>query len=248
MSWHVCAVSTVNGRCCENGVTDAVGNCCPSGVVDSFGVCDGIDASGTQEVTLAVTLPVNVTLADLSNATSSGRQFVDELLVNHTSHRLGRASQFVNVTGYSASRRLSAGEMWTRTSAHSNSERRVLTTTGAVATVALLPYGGSNNLPSSTLSTLLVGGSGDVTVSSLNSVAVVPVCGNGVCETGERPDAANGVAGCPGDCPYPVGDCPVANGQVRGCCFSCPIPSLARATYYLDSYYSTDSRVVKWIL
>ena len=201
-------MSTVDGRCCANGVTDAVGKCCPSGSLDSFGVCDGLDSTGIQRVGLGVALPDNVTLANLTDAASAVRVALDGSIVNHTARRLGRDARFVNVTGYTASgsRRLSAADVWLG---------RQLTTDTAVATVALLPYGGSNNLPSTTLSTLLVGSGDGVTVASLDSVAVVAVCGNGVCETGERPDAANGVQGCPADCPYPVGDCPEVNGVVR---------------------------------
>ena len=198
------AVSTVSGQCCSNGVVDASGLCCPSGTLDSFGVCDGLDATGLQRLRLSVSLPNGWTLANLTN-NATARQWLSSQLVNHTGTLLGRDGAYVNVSAYSASRRLSAAEVWLRG----------LTVGGsAVAQVDLLPYGGTNNLPSTTLSTLLVGSSGSVTVSSLNSVTIVPVCGNGVCETGERPDPTNGVTGCPGDCPYPTGLCPEVNGQV----------------------------------
>ena len=201
------AVSTVNGQCCNNGVTDANGVCCESGNVDSFGVCDGLDSTGVQQVSLGFALPDNVSLSALANASDPHRQALDALIVNHTAARLGRGPEFVNVTGYSASRRLSAADVWM-------GRDRALSDGSAVAQVDLLPYGGTNNLPSSTLSTLLVGSSDGLTVSALTSVGVVAVCGNGVCETGERPDASSGVTGCAVDCPYPVGDCPAVNGQV----------------------------------
>jgi hypothetical protein len=46
------------------------------------------------------------------------------------------------------------------------------------------------------------------------SVGTQSVCGNGACEAGERPDAAQGVIGCPDDCPNAVLVCPSANGAV----------------------------------
>ncbi len=34
-------------------------------------------------------------------------------------------------------------------------------------------------------------------MNSVTTTLLTAVCGNDVCETGERPDAANGVVGCP---------------------------------------------------
>ena len=58
------------------------------------------------------------------------------------------------------------------------------------------------------LSSSLVGG----TVAGVDTTFTAPQCGNGACESGERPDAANGVVGCPADCPLEVVACPSANG------------------------------------
>ena len=81
-------------------------------------------------------------------------------------------------------------------------------------TFDLLPTGAPNNVPVTDLNarmTAVTPTSSLVTLLSVTSAIVVPVCGNGVCEAGERPDAANGVTGCRADCPYPVAHCPSSN-------------------------------------
>jgi hypothetical protein len=56
----------------------------------------------------------------------------------------------------------------------------------------LICAGGNNAQPQDVLSSSLVGG----TVVGVDSTTTAPQCGNGVCESGERPDPANGIAGC----------------------------------------------------
>ena len=74
-------------------------------------MCDGLDASGKQRLRLGLRLPNNVTLADLNNATSAGRRYVDGLIVNRTARQLARDRASVNVTGYTAARRLADGRV-----------------------------------------------------------------------------------------------------------------------------------------
>ncbi len=49
----------------------------------------------------------------------------------------------------------------------------------------------------------------------------VPLFVPQVCEVGERPDAASGVAECAADCPFPVVTCPLARGVECGSAGSC---------------------------
>jgi len=98
----------------------------------------------------------------------------------------------------------------------------------------LLPYGGPNVVADTTLqsSTTSANGNSLFTISSLVSSTITTNCGNGVCETGERPSVTN--AGCPVDCPYPVLTCPVANGLAcnnRGACVTVPTGSTLNTAY-----------------
>ena len=87
--------------------------------------------------------------------------------------------------------------------------------------VELLPFGGSNVVASQDISALLLGTEGGVEVTALTGVEVVPLCGNGVCELGERPSPSSGVVGCAADCPFPTANCPYYNGLVSVCACAC---------------------------
>jgi hypothetical protein len=91
------AVLSAAGGCCPGGVLDAGGLCCASGTLDSFGVCDGTDATGTQQVTLAVNasgvvVPGNgtITSADLADPASPVRIAVEEAVKEDVATKLDR--------------------------------------------------------------------------------------------------------------------------------------------------------------
>jgi len=97
--------------------------------------------------------------------------------------------------------------------------------TGLSVSVNLLPFGGFNDLPLFNLQNLLGAASSPAfSVSQVTSAAVEAVCGNGICEVGERPNVPAGESGCVADCPYPVVVCPVgSNGRQcsgAGACLS----------------------------
>ena len=63
-----------------------------------------------------------------------------------------------------------------------------------------------------------------LSVQGVLGTSLLPVCGNGVCEAGERPDLTTG-AGCGQDCPYPVATCGAVGGAVcngAGACIATP--------------------------
>jgi hypothetical protein len=199
------AVKSDDGqRCCVNGVKDAAGACCPSGVRDAVGVCDGQNDSVQQGMTLGLgTLPDGYTQAALDNSTSPERLALDASVIDTLASSLNRTTGAIAIHGYTV-----AGGV-----------RRQRRLTTATADVVLLPYGGPNNLTAADISTLLTTApsspSSLVTVTSVVGEPVVAVvCGNSVCETGERPDTTSDWAGCPEDCPLPIVTCPIANGAV----------------------------------
>jgi hypothetical protein len=198
------AAIAVTGTCCTNGVLDADGLCCASGVVDSLGVCDGGDATGKQVVAVALEAPAGFVEADLTD--SSKTRDLDAALTTVVAESLNRSPSQVVVVGYSSSRRLLAQ------AAASHGPRGLLA--GITATFDLLPTGSANNVPVSELSARLAGArsSSLVNVLGVLSAHMAAVCNNSVCESGERPNVALGVAGCPDDCRYPVASCPTANG------------------------------------
>ncbi len=94
--------------------------------------------------------------------------------------------------------------------------RALATGLGLVVVVALAPFGGRPNfMDSSSLLAALTSVQGsDVAVAAV-SVQAHPLCGNGICETGER-------LLCGGDCLVPAVTCPVSTNGVecsgRGWC------------------------------
>ena len=81
--------------------------------------------------------------------------------------------------------------------------RRVLASwasgNASTVTVSLLPFGGPNNVPVSKLTKLLATGASSSTLFALTGVSsstATAVCGNGVCESGERPDRCPSLLCC----------------------------------------------------
>jgi hypothetical protein len=164
-------------------------------------VCDGLDASGSQNLDLSLAIPSGFASVDVL---APERQELDAAVVNVTATQLSRPSDAVRVDDvkFAARRLLSVSA-------------RQLSPTALSVWLSLLPYGGPNALTQVQLYAALFGASSSalVTVNNVGSPTLSGVCGNAVCEAGERPDAPNGIVGCPVDCPFPVSVCPSANGQ-----------------------------------
>ena len=188
-------------------------------------MCDGNDASGVQSVGLAVQLSTSYVASELSDPLSPARLAIDSAMVTLLSSALQRPPASIVITSVSlASRRLAL------------SPARMVSSQSVAVQTSLLPYGGANNLPQSSLAAALQAAntsSSLVSVSSVTSVSTSAVCGNGVCEVGERP--GGGVVGCPVDCPYPVLTCPVANGVAcnnAGACVALSSSSSSSSTTF----------------
>ena len=192
--------------------------------------------------------------ADLTNPLSSARIAIDAAVAAVIADKLGRPSNKVTVTGVTitSSQRL-LGQLQQQQQAQSpQQQHRQLhslhvipsarhlagsSTTVSIQT-SLLPYGGANNLPQGLLSSLLQSNTSSPSSSTSNgavapvfalqgvtSTTLLPQCGNGVCESGERPGSAGASGGtaCAADCPFPVLNCPTVNGSVcnnAGVCVS----------------------------
>jgi hypothetical protein len=233
------AVVSWTGSCCRAGVTDAEGVCCDSGAVDAFGVCDGDDSSGSAAVTIVLRVVVQPggdgTDATLHDDASSQRRDVDDWLRQWFAAALNRTTDDIVVQGFALS-------------SDGNRRRRALQATQLTTSTAdiavessllLLPCGAANNIAAASLQSALLAVlpgmppsppllAVQLSPSRLNSFVVTasspsPVCGNAVCEVGERPEAAAGAVGCASDCRTVASDCSSSDGAVcsgRGICVS----------------------------
>ena len=178
------AVFSVVGQCCLSGVLDAAGLCCASGTLDSFGTCDGIDASGIQEITLMIDasiqyLPPNTSLSLASSAFGIALQA-------YISDSLNRSANTVSLVDIEvgSQRRLLQHDV------HFGKRMLPAASTSVLTRVQLLPYGWSNNVRLSTLRDQLAGNiiATGLAVTAVSAANRLSLCGNGVCELGERPD------------------------------------------------------------
>lgn len=205
------AVISAIGTCCVGGVLDSSGLCCESGSLDSFGVCDGLDASGIDVIGLTTGLPLSLSSSDVGNPLSPARQAYVSALLAFVAANLNRSVSTIELGALSLSP--------SRRVLQRFDSARDLSTALAVS-VNLLPYGGPNVLPQEVVSELLMSSSPSsnlVMLTSVTSSSPGSVCGNGVCETGERPNAALGIVGCSSDCAYPILSCPVASVSGKVC-------------------------------
>ncbi|BDA48393.1 probable disintegrin and metalloproteinase with thrombospondin mo at N-terminal half [Coccomyxa sp. Obi] len=191
----------VENSCCVSGALDAAGYCCASGALDECGVCDG-DASscalhGIADVQV-LSVSSYLTLGSYTFA-ASVEAFLSALLAINASHiavnelvlapgsTIGQGTQSVNLR-----------VDFTATPADSSSTPIDLR--AAQATRALQDAVGQG---SASQLFVLVG-------TSL--VARAAICGNQVCEPGERAPADANNLGCPGDCPFGLVPCPSPSG------------------------------------
>lgn len=225
------------GRCCD-GVLGEDGLCCVSGILDSCGVCDGDGSSCNVEVTLVLPAPpgaANSSTAldamwESNYASQVRRELADVLAVPED-----RINVTVSVTQTEAeARRLTASPEVTRRLSISNivavarvaqeqaldqdqrlhqSAKPPLTTIAVLERLdAVSTTVESNNMNTSTPTTTLL------STAAVGGVRPVAVCGNGVCEVGERCDAATCASGCQRDCPYIKHACPTPSWAGGGEC------------------------------
>ncbi|KAK9917449.1 hypothetical protein WJX75_004476 [Coccomyxa subellipsoidea] len=196
----------VENRCCASGALDAAGYCCKSGRLDECGVCDGVSASCALHAVvdvLVTSVSSYLTLGSYAFATSV-EAFLSALLAINSSHiavnelvlapgaSIGPSTQTVNLrVDFSA------------TPADSFSAAADLR--AALATRALQDAQGQ---ASANQLFVLLG-------SPL--VARAAICGNQVCEPGERAPVDANNLGCPGDCPFALVACPAPRGSNNPC-------------------------------
>jgi hypothetical protein len=213
----------VNGDCCHGGRTldacgvcggtavmvDVLGACC-SGVLDGSGrccmqnvdVCSVCGGDGTSCATgLKFLLAVNTSLvgSDFSELRANFTLSLQERLAA----AIGVDLESVVIAGISTSVPTAGG-------------RRLLDSGGGIEVQAILLPDGSTSAGSVSLSPN--SSLGNLTVLNVQQEAA-GLCGNAVCEQGERcdVDSADGTACCAADCRFSLSGCPAVAGDTLPC-------------------------------
>ncbi|DBA71983.1 TPA: hypothetical protein ACH3X2_010728 [Trebouxia sp. C0005] len=194
----------VQNVCCNSTVLDAGGYCCASGLLDDCGVCDGDGSS----CALHVVVTTQVTQESLFLTLTDGNVFADTL-ASFAAGILGVNLSYIEVTDLT----LDPGTTITSQNQASITMRADFLVTPADS------FSGSMDLSAALATRNLqdsVGSSGTNQVFILQSADLVErqaVCGNLVCEAGERPSSADGSnGGCAEDCLMILDQCPIPAG------------------------------------
>jgi len=231
-----------NNLCCDDatgsgiGVLDGEGNCCPSGQVDGCGVCDGtgkfVDPRGvcckgaTAARDAGGLCCVSGDIDDCGVCDGDSNCAYDATLsVDLSGDPDDLASEGVFDNWIEALRAaLGLDATWDISLQVEGSRRRELSGRALAAAqikARILPGSGTQAEPdfaNSLASALETTDAGDaIDVDSVSEVERAAICGNSICETGERCTAQNELTCCVADCPYPQFQCPEAEGQTSDC-------------------------------
>jgi hypothetical protein len=174
------------GTCCQQISAD--GLCC-DGVIDSFGVCDGGDQSGLQAVTALMS---GFEETDLSDKTSSAyTQLQSDLELDlQDSLQLDSGVEVRDITALARLRRLRRG--------------RALAAVDADVDFSI---DGSHGVFTSSEVSSALGANSVYPLQSVEAMYALPVCGNAICEAGERcVSATDSELCCSVDCVIPAYD------------------------------------------
>ena len=192
----------VSGQCCST-LLDESGLCCSSGFLDECGICDGDGSSCATSVSLQFSAPDDAT-EDLTALYTPLQEYLADAM--------GISSERIQITQVV----LSAAK------------KRALLALKAMADFLVLPPKAPATEPSADaaepaaepgpavidmadivekLAASETSGLG-IQVEEVLSVAKTGVCGNGVCEVGERCDSADSENCCKADCPFLLQACP----------------------------------------
>ena len=195
----------VVGVCCSGAIAED-GLCCQSADFDSCGVCDGDDSSCNVEATIIVAPPVGSTAAEVVNDALKLQSYKDTLVANLAS-TLDCPTNSITITSVTAtgSRRLHTRHLLATTLASEFKLDQSTATQGGGQPVS------SANVLGKLSEAADDGGTGLLSSVVVGSVMPAAVCGNGVCELGERCEVDVECNACQKtDCPFVVRRCPSA--------------------------------------
>ena len=219
----------MEGSCCA--VADANGVCCPSGLVDECGVCNGVGNSCAIELATEVQVPSSLI---------QGGAVLDDPLTQYFQDSIGSMGfppESVTVTGVSTGppvarrrrrRSLLQGDSSSTTAATTTAPSpappdslwvtvSVTPTTNATGTT---PFSSSYVAAALPTAAAAAATSPDAGIQLLNTPqpSRTGICGNGICEIGERStvEAIDGT--CPQDCGTPAVVCSSECSSTGGTC------------------------------
>eukprot|EP01029_Cantina_marsupialis_P020653 TRINITY_DN4854_c0_g3_i14.p1 TRINITY_DN4854_c0_g3~~TRINITY_DN4854_c0_g3_i14.p1 ORF type:complete len:3558 (-),score=1428.50 TRINITY_DN4854_c0_g3_i14:281-10087(-) len=194
------------GKCCEYEV-DAMGLCTSGGSLDSCSVENGLDICPLI-LDFGETVDTNV----FDESTDEYKTFINEfktkvITVLEVSDSLIKEIEVKSDTG---SRRRRMVE-WKND--HSSRGRRQLASSNAVVSVTVFDTTTRNPvLREDYSSKITTEGS-----LSLKAISAGGMCGDGVCDVGERCEGLSDSDCCPSDCPLPLLQCPYPSGSTEPC-------------------------------
>jgi hypothetical protein len=187
----------VLGACCS-GVLDGSGRCCMQ-TLDVCSVCGGDSTSCATGLNFRLAMNTSLVGTDFSELRSNFTLALQERLAA----AIGKDLESVAITGIS-------------TSVPSAATRRLLDSGGGVEVQAILLPDGSTS--AGTVSLSPNSSLGNFTVLSVQQEAT-GMCGNAVCEQGERcdVDSTDGTTCCAADCRFSLSSCPTVAGDTLPC-------------------------------
>jgi len=203
----------VVGVCCSGAIAED-GLCCPSADFDSCGVCDGDDSSCNVQASINVDPPPGKSATLVVNDPTELASYKNTLVADLSS-TLGCPANSISITAVTlaGSRRLHTRHLLAQTLASTFSLNQSIATASGGDPVSSTKVLGKLGQAAD------AGGTGLLSGVAVTSVEPSAVCGNSVCEVGERCEAG---AACPAcqklDCPYVVRRCPSASWAGGGEC------------------------------
>lgn len=214
------------GNCCP-GPLDAGGLCCHSGNVDICGVCDGTNSCptvarlGSQLTGMTIDEAYDLGVVDEFMEAVRAALGLDSTFSVHV--RLDDAEGEGSGDGEGTVRRLEDAVYSILRVAPTDvaeRDRRLQAVLGASLQVTVQPVAGATSAKPG-LERRMMGLTAVTTEAleptGLESVGREPVCGNGVCERGERCTTLDDPDCCSKDCAYQLLPCPTAEGMSESC-------------------------------
>ncbi|CAL5224259.1 g6916 [Coccomyxa viridis] len=203
----------VQNVCCNSGVLDGDGYCCQSGLLDECGVCDG------QSTACALRAVVDVQVSQAASYLSLGTYAFAYTMEGFMSSTLSLNASNIAITDLV----VEPGSLISQAS-QTVKLRVDLTATPSGASSATMDLSAAQATRKLQDAAGQTSGNQLLVLLDAPLVQRTPICGNQVCEPGERTIAGPNNLGCPGDCAFPLVACPAPAGGVpcsnRGWCAS----------------------------
>ena len=221
-------VVDVLGTCCSSLPLDEDGICC-GGIVDSCGVCDGDGGSCSTRVQVTLRAPTKASqlpvLAVLQAGTPQRLSYEADLRVHFAALLLISDRNRISITSVAAASAGAPGRRLVAGTISAVVPEFIVAPSAAGAFTAGSPGGGSNVTLRSVERALALNSAATAKAPAGSAFAILAgisveakgVCGNGICETGERCNQVATIPCCPQDCLHVFKACPTPKGTAQPC-------------------------------